>query len=60
MKYIVLVLKRIVMAICLIYAVDLIISSVGLLIPINIYSITYVSLLGIPAIISLAILNKLL
>ena len=60
MKYIVFIIKRIVMAICLLYAVDLIISSTGYLIPINIISITSVSILGLPAIISLVILNKLL
>ena len=60
MKYIVLALKKVVMAICLLYAVNLMTTNVGLLIPINIVSISYVSILGIPAIISLVILNKLL
>lgn len=60
MKYILLFIKKVVMAICLLYAVNLIVTSVGMKIPINIISITSVSILGIPALIVLAILSKLL
>lgn len=60
MKYIVLVIKKIVMSICLLYAVDLIISSVGLLVPINFISIMSVCFLGLPAIVGIVVLNNLM
>lgn len=45
------------MALCMLYAIDLITSSVGFIIPINLVSIISVTLLGIPAIIGLAFLD---
>lgn len=52
MQFIVLVIKRLVMALCMLYTVDLITSSAGFIIPINV-----VSLLGIPALFGLAFLK---
>ena len=49
MQFIVLVIKRLVMALCMLYTVDLITSSAGFIIPINVVSVIFVSLLGIPA-----------
>ena len=46
-----------VMALCMLYAIDLITSSAGFIIPINLVSIISVTLLGIPAIIGLAFLD---
>lgn len=57
MHIIVFIVKRLVMALCMLYAIDLITSSVGFIIPINLVSIISVTLLGIPAIIGLAFLD---
>lgn len=60
MQIIVFLVKRLVMAICVLYAFDLIISGVGVMVPINLISITYVAILGIPAVIGLVILEKMI
>ncbi|MCI6349896.1 MAG: pro-sigmaK processing inhibitor BofA family protein [Tenericutes bacterium] len=60
MQIIVIVVKRLVMALCLMYAFDLITSSVGVMVPINVVSIIFVTLLGIPALIGLVVMNQLL
>ena len=60
MQIIVIVVKRLVMALCLMYAFDLITSSVGAMIPINVVSIIFVTLFGIPALIGLVVMNQLL
>lgn len=60
MQYIILIIKRLVVAICMLYAVDLVISSFGIVIPINLYSISSVTLLGLPAVIGLFLIIKLI
>ena len=60
MQIIVIVVKRLVMALCLMYAFDLITSSVGVMVPINVVTIIFVTLLGIPALIGLVVMNQLL
>ena len=50
-------IKRLVMALCMLYTVDLITSSAGFIIPINVVSVIFVSLLGIPALFGLAFLK---
>lgn len=60
MKTIVMVLKKIVMALCMLYSFNLIIGCVGILIPINFLSIIFTSLFGLPAIFSLIVLSKVL
>lgn len=57
MHIIVFIVKRLVMALCMLYVIDLITSSAGFIIPINLVSIISVTLLGIPAIIGLAFLD---
>ena len=57
MHIIVFIVKRLVMALCMLYAIDLITSSAGFIIPINLVSIISVTFLGIPAIIGLAFLD---
>lgn len=57
MQFIVLVIKRLVMALCMLYTVDLITSSAEFIIPINVVSVIFVSLLGIPALFGLAFLK---
>ena len=53
-------LKKIVLALCLLYSINILLSNFGIIIPINIFSITTVSLLGGPGIIGLVVLNKML
>lgn len=60
MQILVFLVKRLVMAICLLYAFDLITSGVGVMVPINSVSIIFVAVLGIPAIIGLVILEKMI
>ena len=60
MKYMVLLLKKIVVAICALYAVNLIVSNAGIVIPINVPSIIFVTILGLPALIGLFIMQKML
>ena len=57
MYFIVFVIKRLVMSLCMLYAVDLITTSAGFIIPINVVSIIFVSLLGIPALFGLVFLK---
>jgi len=47
------VLKRIIVAICLIYAFDLVGNGLQIFIPINFFTISIVSLLGISGLLSL-------
>ena len=60
MKYIVLFIKKIVFAICMLYAINLIVSSAGIHVPINYITIGAVSVLGLPALIGLVVMQKLL
>ena len=60
MQYIVLIIKRLVMAIAMLYTVDLIISSTGIVIPINIISIGFVALLGLPGVVGLVLIRQLM
>ncbi len=60
MKYLVLLLKRIVMSICLLYAVNLVIYYAGAHLVINYVTICSVALFGFPALIGLVIMQKLL
>lgn len=60
MKYIVLFIKKVVLALCMLYAVNLIISNVGISIPINYISIISVALLGFPALLGIVFIRKLL
>ncbi len=60
MQYIVLIIKKIVMAIAMLYTVNLIVSSTGIIIPINVLSISFVAILGLPAVIGLTVLEQLM
>lgn len=56
MKKIVYVVKKVVMALCMLYTFNLIVGAVGVFIPINVISIGVVSVLGLPAIFGLFII----
>lgn len=58
MHLLVLVIKKIVMAICMLYTFDLIVMSAGVVVPINIPSIILVSILGLPAVFGLLVLKN--
>lgn len=60
MKYMYKILKRIVMALCLLYSFNLIMNNAGIMIPINIYTIGVVTMLGGPSLIGLVVLYKIL
>lgn len=51
------IIKKIVWALCLLYTINVIISSVGKNIPVNIYTIIITALLDIPAILGLIFLR---
>ena len=52
--------KKIVMALCMLYSFNLIIGYAGILIPINLCSIIFVSILGVAAVFSLIVLSNFL
>lgn len=58
MHLIVLIIKRVVMAICMLYTFDLIVMSAGVVVPINIPSVILVSFLGLPAVFGLLVLKN--
>lgn len=50
MKLIYKVLKKVVMALCMLYTINLIVSKIGIIIPINAVSIAITSILGLPSV----------
>ncbi len=58
MKKIVFVIKRLVISLCMLYAFDVIVSSAGVMIPINAITVTSVACLGMPGIFGLFILQN--
>ena len=60
MHLILFIIKKVVMAICLMYAFDLITTSVGIGVPINLCTICFVSILGLPGLVGLSIFGKFL
>ena len=60
LKIIVKVVKKVILAIFLLYGLNLLISSLNILIPINFITITVVGLLGIPGLCTLVALFLLL
>lgn len=57
MKKIIFVVKKIVVALLMLYTINLIINQSGILLPINVFSIGLVTVLGIPAVFGLFILK---
>ncbi len=60
MHIIVFIIKRLVMALCMLYAFDVIVSSAGVIVPINVVTILSVASLGLPAIFGLVVLQVLM
>ena len=57
MKKIILLVKKIVVAILMLYTINLIINQSGILLPINFFSIGLVTILGLPAVFGLFIIK---
>ncbi len=60
MQYIVIFIKRLVVSLCMLYTFDVIVNSVGIMIPINSVTILSVTFLGLPAIFGLLVLQKMI
>lgn len=58
MQLIIFIIKRVVIALCILYTFDVIVSSAGIIIPINIVTILSVTFLGLPAIFGFLILQN--
>lgn len=56
MKKIFYVIKKVVIALFMLYSINLILGKIGVIIPINISSIVIVSILGLPSVVGLLIL----
>lgn len=54
------IVKRIIMSIFLLYGLNLLINSLDIIIPINFITISSVSILGIPALLTLVVLYFLI
>lgn len=57
MKKIILIIKKVVIALIMLYSINLIINQSGVLLPINLFSIGLVTFLGLPAVFGLFILK---
>ncbi len=60
MKKILFIIRKIVVALCMLYTFNVLVSKTGYTVPINIYSIGFVSVLGMPGMVSLLILKVIL
>lgn len=60
MHVIVFIIKKLVMALCMLYAFDVIVSSAGVIVPINVFTTISVAFLGLPAIFGLVVLQVLM
>lgn len=58
MQLIIFLVKRLVIALCMLYTFDVIVSSAGVIIPINIVTILTVTFLGLPAIFGFIVLQS--
>ena len=60
MNMILKIVKRIILAFCIIYCFNLIASGLDIIIPLNVITISLVTILGIPGLISLVVLYFIL
>ena len=60
MKKIFFVIKRVVIALCILYSINLIVSKTGVILPINVVSIGIVSVLGLPSVVALLVLYNII
>lgn len=56
MKHLITIVKKVVVALCMLYTFNIITGAVGFFIPINIISIIFISFLGLPGIFGLIFL----
>lgn len=57
LKKIIKILKKIVLSFLLIYGYNLVISPINMIVPLNIISISYITILGIPAFLSIIVIS---
>lgn len=60
MKKVLLIIRKIVIGLCMLYTFNVLVSKTGFVAPINIYSLIIVSVFGLPGMISLLVLKILL
>ncbi len=58
MKHVFNVIRKLVLGICILYTFNILVSKIGITIPINIFTILFVSFNGIPGIIGLLVIKK--
>ena len=54
------IIKKIVLSMCLLYSFNILIMKTGIIIPINYYTIGFISLFGIPGLIGIILLIKII
>jgi pro-sigmaK processing inhibitor BofA len=59
MKFIFKIIRRIIMSFCLLYTFNLITSKIGFYLPINIFTLTIVTIIDFPGILLLIILRNI-
>lgn len=57
LKKIIKILKKIVLSFLLIYGYNLVISPINMIVPLNLISISYITILGIPAFLSIIVIS---
>jgi pro-sigmaK processing inhibitor BofA len=57
MKKIILVLKKYITAFIFLFGLNVVIKSLGIIIPINIFNVSLVAILGIPGILSILVIK---
>ena len=57
MKQIILVLKKYITAFIFLFGLNVVIKSLGIIIPINIFNVSLVAILGIPGILSILVIK---
>mgnify|MGYP002626187209 CR=1 FL=1 len=60
MKNILVIIKRIILSLCILYAFNLLTSKIGFYIPLNFYTIISISILDFPGLITLILLSAVL
>lgn len=58
MHWLFFVIRRLVVSICMLYTINIIVSSAHIIIPINVFSIISVALLGLPSVVGLIVIQK--
>ncbi|HPF82858.1 MAG TPA: pro-sigmaK processing inhibitor BofA family protein [Bacilli bacterium] len=60
LKKIIKIVRRVILSFIIIYGYNLLISPINLIIPINLVTLTYTTILGIPAFLSIIVVSLLI